>query len=169
MPSFVIRNKIVALVLKNITHIYISVCVVLAGGAGNEVCDCIFFKVHRNSWVTTRRLADVPCSADISTRLDLPHLLLLLWSYVMSVGHDRKIDIYSVSMSAKMWAWRVICQLRLESRVQLLFFSPFLSHSLDSFIVFTSHFHLTRQLTDSAGGLSYLKPDLNTNKITVTF
>lgn len=45
-----------------------------------------------------------------------------VWSYVMSVGRDRKIDIYSVS-TKETWVQGIICQFSFRVPFQL-FFSP---------------------------------------------
>lgn len=78
----------------------------------------------------------------------------------MSVGRDRKIDIYSVSMKAEMCALGIICQLRLGSPIPIIFFPP-----VPAFIYcFQSHSHLKWQLQQTADRPCYSKPDLNSIK-----
>lgn len=53
-----------------------------------------------------------------------------------------------------------------KSHSNYFFFLPLSPIPHIHLLFFTSHFHLTQQVRDSADGLCYLKPDLNTNKIT---
>lgn len=67
-------------------------------GECHKVCDCIFLQVHRTLWVMMWYLASVLCSVYILIYVEL--VQFYIWSYVMSVGGDRKIDIYPVSIKA---------------------------------------------------------------------